>query len=194
MARLPFPESAITGVYGSMSDFRRKNKMQAHSGTDFSPAGSSKGKTAIPAVADGEIVLLQWSNVLGWVIVQSVYDTKKKKTAYVGYCHLSCGSHGINCKGPAVHGPHAPVKKMVGDKVEEGQTIAFIGNTGSASSGCHLHLTISWQLKGVFGVTADKFDFVEWLKTQSAKQADKKTVSVVPPAVKTCKTCGQEVK
>ena len=193
MARLPFPESAITGVYGSMSDFRRKNNMQAHSGTDFAPAGSNKGKTAIPAVADGEIVLLQWSNVLGWVIVQSVYDTKKKKTAYVGYCHLSCGSHGINCKGPAVHGPHTPVKKMVGDKVEEGQTMAFIGNTGSASSGCHLHLTISWKLKGVFGITADKFDFVEWVKTQ-AKQMNTKKEAVVLPKVKTCKTCGQEIK
>jgi murein DD-endopeptidase MepM/ murein hydrolase activator NlpD len=81
MARLPFSAKSITGVYGSMSDFRRKNKMQAHSGTDFAPAGSSKGKTAIPAVADGTVKLVQWSNVLGWVLVQSVYDVKKKKTA-----------------------------------------------------------------------------------------------------------------
>lgn len=193
MPKLPFPESTITGVYGSMSDFRRKNKMQAHSGTDFAPAGSSKGKTAIPAVASGTIKLIQWSNVLGWVIVQTAWDAKKKKAAYVGYCHLKCSSHGINCKGPKVHGNHMPVKKMVGDKVEEGQTIAFIGNTGSASSGCHLHLTISWQLKGVFGVTADKFDFVEWIKTQT-KQTNTKKEAVVLPAVKTCKTCGQEIK
>lgn len=182
-----------------MSDFRRKNKMQAHSGTDFAPAGSAKGKTAIPAVADGTIKLIQWSNVLGWVIVQTVYDVKKKKTAFVGYCHLSCGTHGINCKGPGVLGDHSPVKKKVGDKLAEGDTVAIMGNTGSASSGVHLHLTISWALKGVFGATADKFDFVEWVKTQEAPatKGAVKTTAAKPKAAaakKTCPTCGQETK
>lgn len=177
MARLPFPESTITGVYGSMSDFRRKNNMQAHSGTDFAPAGSSKGKTAIPAVASGTIELVQFSKVLGWVLVQTVWDVKKKKAAYVGYCHLK-----------------DEPKLKVGDKVVEGDAIGIVGNTGSASSGAHLHLTISWTVKGVFGATADKFDFVEWLKTQATKQTNKKTEAVVLPKVKTCKTCGQEIK
>lgn len=198
MARLPFPESTITGVYGSMSDFRRKNKMQAHSGTDFAPAGSNRGKTAIPAVADGTIKLIQWSDVLGWVIVQTVYDVKKKKTAFVGYCHLSCGTHGINCKGPKALGEHSPVKKKVGDKLAEGDTVAILGNTGSASSGAHLHLTISWLLKGVFGATSDKFDFVEWVPTQATptKGAPKTAAAKpkAPAAKKTCPTCGQETK
>lgn len=182
MARLPFPANSITGVYGSMSDFRRKNKMQAHSGTDFAPAGSSKGKTAIPAVADGTVKLVQWSNVLGWVLVQSVYDVKKKKTAYVGYCHLK----------------EEPTLK-VGAKLKEGDSIGIMGTTGSASSGIHLHLTISWAVKGVFGMTADKFDFVEWVKTQEAPATTGKvkTTAVKPKAVaakKTCPTCGQETK
>jgi hypothetical protein len=30
--RLPYPDKYITGHYGTMSDFRRKNGMQAHSG------------------------------------------------------------------------------------------------------------------------------------------------------------------
>jgi hypothetical protein len=74
-----------------------------------------------------------------------------------------------------------------------------MGTTGSASSGIHLHLTISWTVKGVFGVTADKFDFVEWVKTQeapAAKGATKETPAK-PKAVaakKTCPTCGQETK
>jgi murein DD-endopeptidase MepM/ murein hydrolase activator NlpD len=182
MARLPFPAKSITGVYGSMSDFRRKNKMQAHSGTDFAPAGSNKGKTAIPAVADGTVKLVQWSNVLGWVLVQSVYDVKKKKTAYVGYCHLK----------------DEPTLK-VGAKLKEGDSIGVMGTTGSASSGIHLHLTISWTVKGVFGATADKFDFVEWIKTQEApatKGATKETPAKpkAPAAKKTCPTCGQETK
>jgi murein DD-endopeptidase MepM/ murein hydrolase activator NlpD len=194
MAKLPFPENTITGVYGSMSDFRRKNKMQAHSGTDFAPTGSSKGKTAIPAVANGTVQFVKWSNILGWVLVQTVWDVKKKKAAYVGYCHLACKKHGINCKGG--HDASEAITLKAGDKVAEGDAIGIIGNTGSASSGAHLHLTISWLERGVFGVTADKFDFVEWVKTQApaTKQANKKTETVVLPQVKKCPTCGQDIK
>lgn len=198
MPRLPFPENTITGVYGSMSDFRRKNKMQAHSGTDFAPKGSNKGKTPIPAVANGTIKLIQWSNVLGWVIVQTAWDAKKKKAAYVGYCHTACAKHGANCKGG--HEASIATKLKVGDKIAEGDVVAILGNSGSASSGCHLHLTISWTLKGVFGVTADKFDFVEWVKTQTATvktTGTKKPAPAKPKAVaakKTCPTCGQDIK
>ncbi|NBU22801.1 MAG: M23 family metallopeptidase [Actinobacteria bacterium] len=192
MARLPFPKSTITGVYGSMSEFRRKNGMQAHSGTDFAPAGSNKGKTVIPAVAAGTVRFVQWSNVLGWVLVQTAYDSAKKKTAYVGYCHLACKKHGINCKGG--HDASLAITLKAGDKVAEGDAIGTIGNTGSASSGAHLHLTISWLERGVFGSTADKFDFVEWVEAKPAekKQTNKKTQAVVPSKV--CPSCKQEIK
>jgi murein DD-endopeptidase MepM/ murein hydrolase activator NlpD len=179
MARLPFPANTITGVYGSMSDFRRKNGLQPHSGTDFAPKSSSKGKTPIPAVASGTVRLVQFSKVLGWVLVHTVWDIKKKKAAFVGYSHLSCKAHGINCKGG--HDASTALDLKVGDKVTEGQTIGIMGNTGSASSGVHLHLTISWKEKGVFGITSDKFDFVEWLATQQVekKQTNTKKEKVV---------------
>ena len=200
MPRLPFPEDTITGVYGSMSDFRRKNGLQPHSGTDFAPKGSSKGKTPIPAVANGTIKVAQFSKVLGWVLVHTVWDVKKKKAAFVGYSHLSCKTHGINCKGG--HDASQALDLKIGDKVKEGQTIGIMGNTGSASSGVHLHLTISWKEKGVFGITADKFDFVEWIKTQQTtpKQTNPKAEKVVlPPKVETkvvyaCPHCKKELK
>lgn len=191
MPRLPFPEKTITGVYGSMSEFRRKNGMQAHSGTDFAPAGSNKGKTAIPAVSKGTVKLVQWSNVLGWVIVQSAWDPKKKKAAFIGYCHLACDKHGINCKGG--HDASIATKLKVGDELAEGDSVGIIGNTGSASSGAHLHLTISWTVKGVFGATADKFDFVEWVKQQGAT-ATKGAAKTETATKKICPTCGQETK
>jgi murein DD-endopeptidase MepM/ murein hydrolase activator NlpD len=51
--RLPYPDKYITGHYGTMSDFRRKNGMQAHSGTDWArPLGYR-----IPAIAKGTIRL-----------------------------------------------------------------------------------------------------------------------------------------
>lgn len=197
MARLPFPENTITGIYGSMSEFRRKNGMQAHSGTDFAPAGSNKKKTLIPFVAKGKITLIQWSNVLGWVVEHTAWDAKKKKVAYIGYSHLACAKHGVNCKGGHDASIAIPSLK-VGDKIEEGTAVLEMGNTGSASSAKHLHLTISWKHKGVFGMTADKFDFVEWAKTQetpATKGATKKTVEKAKPAAKkTCPTCGQDIK
>lgn len=153
---MPFPEKAITGEYGTMSEFRRQRGMQAHSGTDWAPAGSNQGKTAIPAIAAGVIKLIQWSNVLGWVVVQTALDNKGTLW-YIGYAHISCGTHGINCKGPSV-GNHMPIKKKVGDKLNAGDTVAIMGNTGSASSGVHLHATASREVKGVFGPTSAKAD------------------------------------
>jgi murein DD-endopeptidase MepM/ murein hydrolase activator NlpD len=190
MARLPFPERDITAPYGEMSAYRKSHGMQPHSGTDFAPAGSNRGRTKIPSVGAGTIKLIQWSDVLGWVIVQTVWDIKQNKAIYIGYCHISCNNHGMNCKGPKVHGDHAPVNKKVGSKVKEGQTMAYIGNTGSASSGVHLHLTGSRTLKGVFGVTSAKFDIVEWVKTQ---EVPKKAFKPEPPnqktSVKYCTCC-----
>jgi len=197
MSRLPFPATTITGAYGSMSDYRRKHGMQAHSGTDFAPAGSNKGKTPIPAVANGTVQFVQFSKILGWVLVQTVWDIKKKKAVYVGYCHLSCRKHGINC--PGGHDSSIAIGHIAGAKLSEGDVIANIGNTGSASSGCHLHLTISLKERGIFGVTADKFDFVEWLASQAPapKQTPKKTQAVVLPKTVTvyaCPHCKKELK
>jgi murein DD-endopeptidase MepM/ murein hydrolase activator NlpD len=201
MAKLPFPESTITGVYGSMSEFRRKNGLQAHSGTDFAPKGSNRGKTAVPAVGNGTVRLLQWSSVLGWVIVQTVWDSKKKKAAYVGYCHMSCKTHGVNCRGG--HDASLALDLKVGQKLTEGQSVGIMGNTGSATSGVHLHLTISWTVKGVFGATSDKFDFVEWVKAQGvpAKKtvtpkpiAEKPIVAPKPTIVYACPHCKKELK
>lgn len=155
----PFPESTITGEYGTISEFRKQRGMQAHSGRDYAP----KGNTIIPSVAAGTLRLLQWSNVLGWVAVYSAMGkttkSNKDEVLYIGYSHLSCNTHGINCKGPKIHGEHSPmVSTKVGDKKELGKPVGRVGNTGSASSGPHLHLTISKTLRGVFGATNQKLD------------------------------------
>ena len=178
---MPFSEKFITGEYGTLSAFRRKKKMQPHSGTDWAPAGSNKGKTLIPAIADGTIKLVQWSNVLGWVVVQTAAD-KDGKIWHIGYCHLACKKCGINCKGS--HGPEIAFSVKVGDKVTAGDVShgLTIGNTGSASSGCHLHATASKAVKGVFGVTTDKVDLKKLILANGATVAakvDKKTAKAI---------------
>jgi murein DD-endopeptidase MepM/ murein hydrolase activator NlpD len=139
--RFPFEPKFITGRFGTLSEFRRKKGLQPHSGVDWAkPEG-----TPIPAIGNGTIVLQQWSDVLGNVSVQRIMG-KDKKLYYVGYCHLK------------------ELGLAVGTKVVEGEAIGKVGNTGSASSGAHLHLTVSREVKGVFGPTSVKLDGIEWIK------------------------------
>lgn len=139
--RYPFEPKFITGRFGTLSEFRRARGMQAHSGVDWArPEG-----TPIPSIANGTIVLQQWSDVLGNVSVLRVMG-KDKKLYYIGFCHL---------KAEALE---------VGTKVKEGDVIGLVGNTGSASSGAHLHLTVSKELKGVFGPTSVKQDPIQFIK------------------------------
>lgn len=139
--RFPFEPKFITGRFGTLSEFRRKNGMQPHSGADWArPEG-----TPIPSISNGTVVLQQWSNVLGNVSVIRTMGADKV-LYYIGYCHLK--AEGLK----------------VGTKVKEGDTVGLIGNTGSASSGPHLHLTVSKELKGVFGPTSVKIDPIQFIK------------------------------
>jgi murein DD-endopeptidase MepM/ murein hydrolase activator NlpD len=139
---MPFPEKKITGEYGTMSEFRKKNNMQAHSGTDWAmPEG-----TKIPAIAKGTVKLVQFSKILGWVLVQSAMD-KEGKLWYIGYCHLK-----------------AEPTLEVGAKLAVGDSVGLVGNTGSASSGPHLHATLGKGVKDVFGPTSSKSDLKKAIK------------------------------
>ena len=146
--KLPFPHTKITGRFGTLSEFRKARGMQPHSGLDF---GLPEG-TPIPALAKGTVTLQQFSKVLGNVTEYRVMafdpkgDKKKKEIFYIAYSHLR--AEGL----------------PVGTKIDEGDTIGFVGNTGSASSGAHLHLTVSKQHKGVFGPTNVKIDPIEFIK------------------------------
>ena len=186
---LPFPDSKITGHFGTMSEYRRRNKMQAHSGTDW----GVKSGTLIPAITDGTVKLIHYSSVLGWVVVQTGWDNITKRTKYIGYCHLNCSFHGAECKGPK-QGCKTPLKSTkVGDKVKAGQKYLKVGNSGSATTGSHLHATLGNSLKSVFGATRAKQNLHTFIQEQAKfiekQQANKETPKVVLPKVEVCKTC-----
>ena len=163
--RTPFPDSKITGHFGTMSDFRRANGMQAHSGTDW----AVRAGTLIPAISSGTVRLIQFSSVLGWTVVQTSWDHKRNKTKFIGYCHLYCSYHGAECKGPQ-QGCKTPLKATkVGDKVKVGQKYLKVGNSGSATSGAHLHATLGNTVKAVFGPTSVKEDLYKFIKEQEVK-------------------------
>lgn len=130
----PFSKRTISSRFGATA-----NRVNPHRGTDYAPGALSR----IPAVTDGKVALIQWSNVLGWVMVQQTADGW-----FIGYCHLNCATHGINCKRQGCDSPYKNLK--VGDALTRGQSVGRVGNTGSASRGAHLHLTLSRDLKGVF--------------------------------------------
>ena len=134
--RHPFPKKTITSRFGTTA-----RRLTAHRGLDYAP----KEGTRIPAVADGTIQTNKWSKILGWVVVQSAWDSIKGRTVFIGYCHLQ-----------------EQPKLKVGDRVKEGQTIGKVGNTGSASRGAHLHLTIGPKVNSVFlGVVFDPESFID---------------------------------
>lgn len=117
-----------------------------HRGTDYN--GFGKG-TKLFAVNDGTIVVNEWSNGLGNVVVVAVPVVIKgeKKAAYFGYCHLD-----------------KPSPLPVGTRVKSGQVIGGAGTTGKFSSGVHLHLTLSFEKRGVFA--GKVYDADKFIKTQ----------------------------
>ena len=155
----PLP-GRISAHFGELSDWRKARGMQPHSGTDY-PA---KRGTPFRAVANGTIKLIQFSKVLGWVTVQTVWH--ENSTWYVGYCHQD--------KEPDL---------KIGQKVKEGEVIGKVGNTGM-SSGAHLHMTFSKQLKGVFGATSVKKDGWKIIQANLTKKTQTKAIQ--------CPNCGEK--
>lgn len=111
--REPFPASQRGDEFGNLAPYR---KGRPHRGVDYSP----KAGTVIPAVTNGAIKTNEWSDVLGWFIIQSTADG-----LYVLYAHL-------------LEQP----KLSIGHYVHLGDAIGKVGNTGSATTGNHLHLSM----------------------------------------------------
>jgi hypothetical protein len=107
-----------------------------HQGVDYPQAKN----TPIPAVADGTIALVQSSGCLGNVVVIAHPDGM-----FSGYSHLV-----------------APGPLPVGTPVSRGQTIGYVGATGSCAQGAHLHLTMANTVGGYGnGNNVDPYAWIE---------------------------------
>jgi murein DD-endopeptidase MepM/ murein hydrolase activator NlpD len=160
--RLPLDKGFKRGPAFGVVDSWHPN---GHRGTDYNgvPAGAP-----CKAVGDGEIVLNQFSKVLGNIVVLKVGKW------YFGYCHLVKPS---------------PLK--VGAKVKSGDTVGGVGTTGSASSGNHLHFTLSLEPNGVIGGKVfDAHTFIEKMMASEKKaSAPAVATTAAPASVKHCATC-----
>ena len=164
MWQLPFP--VVFDEFASLSAERKALTGRPHRGCDYNgldPKTRKKvykfGKgTPLPAVKAGVISANYWSDILGWVIelqVRGVWGADRKaKSLYFMYCHLD---------------KQSPLK--VGTKVKLGETLGGAGTTGSASSGVHLHLTLSDTSKG--GAIGKVWDAHTYLTRRIAEQESK---------------------
>jgi len=111
----PFAKSVRGDEFGNLAEYRHG---KPHRGQDWAP-GENK---VIPAIADGVIVDVFLSEVLGWVVEQLTTDSM-----HVQYCHLA----------------QRPKSLKKGQAIKLGAPIGRVGNTGTATTGAHLHLAMS---------------------------------------------------
>lgn len=114
----PFDSRHLSDPFGVWQQWRKNMGLGPHRGQDFN--GLPEG-TPIPASGDGVVTQSHWNSVLGNITV--IYYPSAR--VYLGYCHMKY--------------PGLPV----GSKVTRGTTVGLLGNTGSATTGAHLHLTAS---------------------------------------------------
>lgn len=112
----PVSPATISDTFGTHSELRKSLGLGPHRGVDY----AVKRGTPLKAVGNGTIVQVYESKVLGWVVELRTYAAEGK-LRYFAYCHLD----------------KADVK--VGQKVKQGDIIGKSGNSGSATSGAHLH-------------------------------------------------------
>lgn len=121
----PFPASKRGDAFGTMAAYRK----HPHRGQDWHPAAG----TDIPAITAGTVMKVYTSVGLGHSLVQSTLDGY-----FVEYNHLE----------------ELPMLKQ-GDKLEIGQIIGHVGNTGTLTTGPHLHLAMA-TVKNVAECIIDK--------------------------------------
>lgn len=109
----------LTSRYGYRKSPLNKNITEFHSGLDIA---NRKG-TPIYATADGVVKLAGWEG---------------------GYGRLVIIDHGYGYETRYAH--HSKIVVAAGDKVKRGQTIAYMGNTGT-STGNHLHYEVIYNGK-----------------------------------------------
>ena len=161
--RLPFPK--VADPFGSHSPQRKAMGLGPHRGCDYN---GFKAGTPLKAVGDGKVTLNKWSDVLGWVV-----EIQVGKWFFI-YCHMN---------------EQSPLK--VGTVVKSGQSVGGAGTSGSASSGVHLHFTLSLTSGG--GISGKVYDphafLVKMIAAEKKASAQPVATTVTPASPSHCATC-----
>lgn len=160
---LPFPK--VADPFGSHSPQRKAMGLGPHRGCDYN---GFKAGTPLKAVGNGKVTLNKWSDVLGWIVEIQVGKW------FFTYCHMD---------------KQSPLK--VGTVVKSGQSVGGAGTSGSASSGVHLHFTLSLTSGG--GISGKVYDphafLVKMIAAEKKVLAPAVATTATPASPSHCKTC-----
>jgi murein DD-endopeptidase MepM/ murein hydrolase activator NlpD len=116
----PFDKKLRGDELGNLAPYRNG---RPHRGQDWHPAE----KSPIHAICDGTVGLVEWTDVLGNILVHSSKDGKY----WVLYAHLA--EKPTLKKGDPIVGGQTIIGKVGGGKATP---------SGTASTGAHLHLSV----------------------------------------------------
>lgn len=127
------PFKTLGSLYGVVDQW---HKAPGHRGLDFPVKSGSR----IRSVSEGIVTGNGWSDVLGHYVIVRDADG-----IYWGYNHMAKAS-----------------KLKLDKKIRKGSSVGFVGSTGTASTGPHLHLTASKLPNGNFvGKTLDPLKLIK---------------------------------
>lgn len=114
-----------------------------HRGVDFNGHAI---RTPIPSWCAGRVALITFYSLLGQVVI-----VERDEGGFAGYCHLTIDP---------------PVQQ--GQRIEVGDTVGLLGNTGSATTGPHLHATFEPYLTIGTGFAMDPLPHIEAARVRIA--------------------------
>jgi len=130
--QMPLKKFKLGTAFGVVDDAHPNG----HRGCDFN--GVPEG-TELLAVADTVVANILTSKVLGNIVTLQVGDK------FFSYCHMQ-----------------KPTKLKLKQKVKAGEVVGYLGNTGTASSGPHLHLVLGFdKFSAITGSVMDAHKFLQ---------------------------------
>lgn len=160
----PAKPSRITDKFGTHGETRKKLGLGPHRGLDY----SVQTGTDLIAIGTGRVKNIGETKILGYFIEISapVIIKGKLEVKIFGYYHLA--------------GDQSKTYK-VGDPIKGGQILCKSGNTGTASSGPHLHLMAGDKINLATNPVEDPLALIEaCLNPQTIQVAVKEDADAEP--------------
>jgi murein DD-endopeptidase MepM/ murein hydrolase activator NlpD len=163
----PAKPSRISDKFGTHGEVRKKLGLGPHRGLDY----SVQSGTPLLAIGNGRVKNIGETSVLGHFIEISapVIIKGKLEVKIFGYYHL--------LEDQSAHW-------KIGDAVKGGEVLCKSGNSGSASSGPHLHLMAGNKINLATNPVEDPLALIEATLVAQTVTVEDKEEPVAKPAVK----------
>lgn len=159
----PAKPTRISDKFGTHGETRKKLGLGPHRGLDY----SVQAGTPLVAIGSGRVKNIGETSVLGYFIeISAPVIVKGKQVVKIfGYYHLA---------------EDQSKTWKVGDAVKGGQVLCKSGNTGSASSGPHLHLMAGDKINLATNPVEDPLALIEATLTPQTVTAEVKEATDEP--------------